>query len=91
MNEKININEGGEGAWNIPKENQTNVLGKVRVEFEEGESPIEHDSEGNEMDEETKERAEGFVGEREYENRLELSREDKQGIGQKVLSEFEML
>ena len=84
MNKKFNINEGGEGTWNIPNNEKKGVLEKVRVEFEEGESPVSYDSKDNEMDEETKERAEGFVGEREYKNRLELSRADAQEIGRKV-------
>lgn len=87
MNEKININEGGEGIWSIPKENQTNVLDKVRVEFEEGESPVEYDSSKIEMSMADEGRAKNLVTEMEYENRL-LSREDARELGVKVLERF---
>lgn len=44
MNKIINLNEGGEGTWKIPKENQTNVLDKVSLDFEDGERPDKYDS-----------------------------------------------
>ncbi|MBQ6130542.1 hypothetical protein IJI72_02550 [Candidatus Saccharibacteria bacterium] len=76
MNKKINLNEGGEGTWNIPRENQTNVLNEAQVEYAEGESPVEFDSSKIEVSDE----AEARIGEFQMMKRLEA-----QMVGQKTL------
>lgn len=75
MSNKIKINQGGEGEWKIPRENETNVLGKVKIPFDEGEDPRKFDSSEIEVSKEAKEK----IGEFFFERRL------AQEAGRKVL------